>query len=431
MNNIVVSRWQPPAGFVPAESRLEGVSVYAPAPPAEVAPEALTFKCPQCGASTAYEPGSVSVTCGSCGFVQPLQAQVVGRGAEVAEFTVETLEREARGWGQERRELHCDACGASLSVAPNDLSTTCPFCASNRVVARTASDEGLRPRYLIPFTLPLDACHKRAAEWLGRGWMHPSGLAQVAGTARFNGVYLPFWTFSARIVADWRAEVGYARTESYYDHESKDWKTRTVIDWRWEDGQVVTPVADLLGLGTSKLSAMLLQRLQPFDLNALTAYAPGFLAGWQAQGYDIPLPAAWDTARAEMREQAKRACRQDIASSHVRNLSVSAAFEDESWRYILLPVFVAAYRYEGKAYQIMINGQTGAVAGQKPVAWPKVWLAVAALLAPGTLLSLLGLPLLLVGGIGSALLALGAVLFVVGLAIGGVIVWQAMRAGDA
>ncbi len=431
MNNTVASGWQPPAGFVPVESRLEGVSVYAPAPPIQAAPEAQTFKCPQCGASTAYEPGSASVTCASCGFVQPLQAQVVGRQAEVAEFTLETLEREARGWGQERRELHCEACGASLSVAPNDLSTTCPFCASNRVVARTTTDEGLRPRFLIPFKLQLDACHKLAGDWLGRGWMHPAGLAQAAGTARFNGIYLPFWTFSARIEADWRAEVGYERTESYYDHESKDWKTRTVIDWRWENGQVIVPITDQLGLGTSRLSATLLQRLLPFDLNALTAYAPGFLAGWQAQSYDIALPAAWDSARAEMREQAKGACRRDIASGHVRNLSVSAAFNDESWRYILLPAFIAAYRFEAKAYQIMINGQTGSVAGQKPVAWPKVWLAVAALLAPGTLLALLGLPALLLGGVGTVLIALGAVLFVAGLAISGVIVWQAMQAGDA
>jgi hypothetical protein len=429
MSEQLLAGWRPPEGYLPVESRLDGVTVYAPAPKVDTTPEAKTFKCPRCGASTAYDPAAASVTCASCGYVQPLTAQVVGVAAEAAEFTLETLEREQRGWGQERRELHCDACGANLSVAPGDLSTTCPFCASNRVVARVATSEGLRPRFVVPFKLPLDGCHKLAREWLGRGWMHPSGLASVAGSARFTGLYLPFWTFSARIVADWRAEVGYERTERYFDNG--EWKTRTVIDWRWESGRVALPIRDQLEVGTTKLSGVLLKRLLPFDLNALAAYDPGFLAGWQAQGYDIGLPEAWDRARADMRETARRACRSDIASSHVRNLGVAAAFEDETWRYILLPVFAAAYRYAGQPYQLMINGQTGAVAGQKPVDWRKVWLVVAAALAPGVLLSLLGLPLLLAGGIGTVPLLIGAFLVVVGLAIGGYILYQAMEAGKA
>jgi hypothetical protein len=53
---------------------------------------------------------------------------------------------------------------------------------------------------------------------------------------RLTGVYLPFWTFDADIHSKWKAEVGYEREERYYDHASKEWKSRTVIDWRWENG---------------------------------------------------------------------------------------------------------------------------------------------------------------------------------------------------
>lgn len=97
---------------------------------------------------------------------------------------------------------------------------------------------------------------------------------------------------------------------------------------------------------------------------------------------------------------------------------MSADFSDESWRYILLPVYLAAYRYEDKVFQVMVNGQTGVVAGGKPVAWWKIWLAIAACLAPGALLTLIGLPLTLVGGIGIIAIALGIILFVVGVIIG-------------
>ena len=76
--------WQPPAGYIPVESRLAGVTVFAPAPKVETGPDALIFTCPRCGAATAYDPGAASVTCGSCGTPQYFQAQVVGRALSQA-----------------------------------------------------------------------------------------------------------------------------------------------------------------------------------------------------------------------------------------------------------------------------------------------------------------------------------------------------------
>jgi hypothetical protein len=172
----------------------------------------------------------------------------------------------------------------------------------------------------------------------------------------------------------------------------------------------------LLISGSAHVSRVILQKLNPFDLNDLAAYQPDFLAGWQAQAYAVPLPKAWDAGKEQMREQARAACRSQIQSTHIRNFSLTADFADETWRYILLPVYVAAYQFNAKVYQVMVNGQTGAVAGQKPVAWWKIWLAGAALLSPGLCLALVGLPLLLAGGVGVIPLAIGGLLFLAGLA---------------
>ncbi|HEX7976199.1 MAG TPA: hypothetical protein VF498_17450, partial [Anaerolineales bacterium] len=130
--------------------------------------------------------------------------------------------------------------------------------------------------------------------------------------------------------------------------------------------------------------------------------------------YDVTLASAWEQGKETMREQAKSACFEDISSSHVRNFSMVADFADEAWRYILLPVYLAAYRFESKVYQVMVNGQTGMIAGQKPVAWWKIWLAVVLLLSPGIILGLIGLPLILAGGVGFLPLLLGFILLVVG-----------------
>ncbi|RPH56199.1 MAG: hypothetical protein EHM81_13465 [Chloroflexi bacterium] len=408
--------WQPPPDFVSVDSALPGISVFAPRPATAQADAPQTFKCPQCGASTRFDVAAGGVACEHCGYTAAPQAQTVGLHASVMEFTLETLNKAERGWGVARKEMHCDSCGADMAIPENALSATCPFCASHHVNVREAPTDQLRPRYLIPFKIQPQATRALAQRWLGQGWYHPDELGASAIVDRFTGIYLPFWTFSAQIASEWKAQVGYERQENYYDHDDKAWKTRTRIDWRWEKERVNLAMVDLLVCGSSRISQVLVKQLSPFQLKDLVSYAPDFLAGWQAQTYDLTLPKAWEQGKAEMRERAKKACRDSIQSSHVRNFSMTADFAEETWRYVLLPVYLAAYKFENKVYQVMLNGQTGAIAGQKPVAWWKIWLAVAAMLTPGLCLGLLGLPLLLAGGIGIIPLILGVFALIAGLA---------------
>ena len=421
----------PPPGFIQVTSAVVGITVFAPAPPKDKTAKDLIFTCPRCGATTAYNPGDESVTCFYCGYSQKIEARVVGYSAPAEEFTVQTLEEKGRGWGRERRELKCEACGADFSLAPDDLTASCPFCGSNQVIASTLPADMIRPGYLIPFKLDNAACTARMREWLGRGWMHPAGLSGAANNASVKGVYMPYWTFSAQIDARWEAEVGYERTESYYDAGSRSWRTRTVIDWRWETGRVEVPILNMLENGSQKASPLLLAKIQPFDLSALVEYDPEFLAGWQAKAYDIPLEVAWDQARSRMREQAKSACLATIRSPHVRNFKMAADFNDEAWRFILLPVYLSVYNYQNHIYQIMVNGQTGKVSGQKPVAWRKIWLAILALLAPGLLIGLVSMLAFSGTNTGGVLFGIGAIAFLIGLVITIVILVQAMKAGEA
>ena len=420
-----LSGWQPPSKYQPVPSTLEGITIFGPPPVDVVVEEPTTYKCPKCGATTKYDISAGGVACDHCGYNAQADAKKVGIQAQRSEFTLETLSQAEKGWGLDRRVLHCDSCGAELAIPEGSLTATCPFCASNRVNLRQAPSDNLRPRFLIPFKITPEIVRQRARDWLGKGWFHPGELVGTSVIDRFSGVYLSFWTFDANIDSDWNAEVGYERQERYYDASSKEWRTRTVIDWRWESGHVVTRVNNLLIAGTTRMSRLILEKVYPFNLNELVTYSPDFLAGWQAQTYDITLPKAWETGKTIMRDKAKSACYADIPTNHVRNFSMSADFSDEAWRYVLLPVYVAAYTFGGKTFQVMVNGQTGTVAGQKPVAWWKIWLAIGLLLAPGLLLGLVGL-ILTAAGIGVVLLGVAFVLLIIGGILAIIIYGQAV-----
>jgi DNA-directed RNA polymerase subunit RPC12/RpoP len=403
-------------GFEQVDSLVSGVTVYAPKSKPQEGEKSKVYDCPNCGATTAYDVSGGGIACEHCGYISPVKSKTLGKIADEFEFTLETISQAERGWGTRRQGLHCHACGAELSLPQGVISTSCPYCASNQVNLTTSLEEFIQPRFLIPFKITIEQTHQLAKTWLGQGWFHPDELSASSVMRRFSGIYLPFWTFDASVTAHWKAQVGYQKTVRHYDASQKRWETRTKIEWRWENGTVPINIDDHLVTGSSSqhISHKILERIYPYQMKDLTAYHPDYLAGWQAQAYETTLTDAWETGKQAIREAAKEACYQDIPTSHVRNFSMTADFADESWRYILLPVYLAAYKFQDKTYQIMVNGQTGLVAGQKPVAWWKIWLAIAALLLPGLILGLIGLPLLLIGGAGILPIGAGIILFGIG-----------------
>jgi predicted RNA-binding Zn-ribbon protein involved in translation (DUF1610 family) len=410
----------PPPGFIPAPSRVEGIEVYVPGQLIEKRPELVDFKCPKCGATTAFCVDAGKLSCSHCGYTEAPDAKQVGRTAEKFEFIVQTVERSQQGWGETRKELACQRCGGVVSVPPDALSYTCPFCASNKVLFREPLEDVLRPRSLIPFRIDPKTCREITKKWLGSSWMIPAGLRDSAAQSpdsieKFHSLYIPYWTFEATGSAVWKAQVAHRTVETYYDEKGQP-QQRERVEWRNESGKVQKEFHDLLVPGTTRLNLTALSRIDNYGLQDLVLYEPGYLAGMQAQAYDLPLDQAWEAGRHIMREQTRRTCLDRASSSEVRNFSMTLDFSGEQWRYILAPIYTSVYRYGQETYQILINGQTGRIAGPRPVDWQKVWLAIAALLAPGLLISLIGL-MMRASEAGTITSGLGAFLVVIGLII--------------
>lgn len=145
------------------------------------------------------------------------------------------------------------------------------------------------------------------------------------------------------------------------------------------------------------------------------------------QAYETPLNDAWQSAKQQMRADTERLCEQDTGSSHVRNMSIDMSYDDEQWRYVLLPLYLAGYSFAGQYYNIMLNGQTGKLAGNKPVDWKKVrtitWLIA---LIP-LLLALIGFIVMQISG-NSGLLTFGALASLAGIVVSISLYSQAKKA---
>lgn len=370
----------PPIEFIETDSAVSGITVYKPKPP-EAHKTVLNFHCPNCTATTAFSTDDGGLTCSNCGYHDVPNTDEVGRGAEEFEFTVESLERAVHGWGEERKELVCDNCASHVTLALSDLTHNCPFCGSNKVMQMKAVQDVLRPRFVVPFVTTTEQCRQISTQWLQESWLLPEGLTRLGRSSDFVPIYVPAWTFDACAFAVWEAELAYKET---------GWDGKTQTKWKKRDGEVQLRFDDVVVFGTNKIDATLLQQLRTVDLEKLVTYQPELLAGIQAQAYDVPLEEAFKDARHRMRNRTKQRCKEQITRRH-RNFRMELDFQDESWRYLLLPLYIAAYQYGDASYQVIINGQTGAIVGQRPVAWRRVRNWILTLLLPALLVGLISL----------------------------------------
>ena len=343
----------------------EGAGV-APRAPAE--PEAVqvdrTYDCPQCGGRMRFDTQLVDLKCAHCGFVQAVDEVTLKDGARPLDFALPT----ARGhrWAEGERRFTCSQCGAATLLPAGGKSTACPFCGNAALVAAPEEAELLAPDGLIPMALEAETATQAVRRWLGRGFFAPDNLAELVRHKALRPTYAPFWVFEATLTAHWSAEVaeGYGR--------NRRWVPRT--------GEHTTFFRERLQPASRSVARDLFRRLPTFDLKKLLEFKPEYLADWPTALYDIALADASLNARAEMVKAAQQELRYKAAPGQdIRNLQTSTDhFSGELYKLVLLPLWIGTYAYRGRPYQVLVNGQTGAVNGDKPVDGVKVALITAA-----------------------------------------------------
>ena len=89
-----------------------------------------------------------------------------------------------------------------------------------------------------------------------------------------------------------------------------------------------------------------------------------------------------------MDETLREACRAEVPGDECRNLRVSTVYSHWHYKSGLVPVWIAAYVYQGKSFRYVVNGATGKATGTAPWSWVKIGFAVlAALIIVGFIFS--------------------------------------------
>jgi hypothetical protein len=342
--------------------------------------------CVACGAQAEWNPGKQLLVCPFCGTAAPFEIDA-GTGAIVEIDLVKALRElpdEARGWQTDRRTVQCQSCQAVSVFDPARVGQNCDFCGSPALVDYTEIKAPIRPQSLLPFKVTEPQVREQIRHWYASKWLAPSKLKSRALVDRVKGVYIPYWTFDAQSVCPWEAEAGhyYYTTETYRDSKGNQ-QTRQVRHTRWEpaSGEVSHFFDDEPVPGTRGIPHALLRQVEPFPTAELVAYETAFLSGFVVEHYQIVLLEAAQSSQVAMTEKLRDMCAREIPGDTYRNLEIHPVFSGQTFKHILVPVWLLTYLYGTRAFQVIVNGYTGQIAGQYPKsAWKIAFLVLLVLI---------------------------------------------------
>jgi DNA-directed RNA polymerase subunit RPC12/RpoP len=280
--------------------------------------------------------------------------------------------------------VKCSACSAEFEFDKDLHADECPFCGT-RIVVDAEQHRVIQPKALLPFNIDAKQAGEAYRTWLKRLWFAPNKLKKYARKERkLNGVYVPYWTYDCATETHYRGQRGdiYQVRQQVRVRVNGRMTTQTrlvnKIRWTPASGVVRRGFDDVLVYATDSLPRKMARELAPWDLAELTPYQEEFLSGFQSEVYKVELDHGFDYAKERMHPVIRQDIRRDIGGDQQRISSAETRYSNVNFKHILLPFWIAGFRFRNKTYQFIVNGRSGEVQGDRPWSLFKIGAAIIA-----------------------------------------------------
>lgn len=327
--------------------------------PRTIAPE--QFQCPRCAARMSFTPDGQALTCHFCGYTHSLDEPEnhihadYGIGGAEQDFIAALATAKGHVQPVSSRTFQCQSCGVDFLLGPETLSLTCPYCDSVYVTEAAETGQLHPPQAVIPFRLNENDARQTVRRWLKQRRIDRARFSP------FVGIYLPLWTFDLGGSINWHGYVEETKQDDPF------FNTRGHTQRRKVSGSRAVFYDDILIPATKKLPRLLPELAATFSYEALVKYDGRYLADWPAERYQVTLAAASLQARKRVVQELRRKPANLTGGLAVQDLTINSGdLLVESFKLLLIPVWIVHYKVEDKVYHALINGQTGEIVGTRP-----------------------------------------------------------------
>lgn len=341
------------------------------------------YYCESCGGIMEFDVATQALKCPNCRTVVSIE----NHPEDIVEHSLDTAAlHKVRVEEKETVTMTCTGCGAPIEVGQNTTALHCPYCGSSYVMAEKQL-ETITPDGVVTFKLTKQQAMDNFRKWMKGRWLAPNQLKQLYQHGQFQGMYIPYWTFDADASANYTAMGGRHRTVTYTDKEGKT-QTRIETDWYPTSGHVHNFFDDVLVCAADRADKNLISSMDQFDTKNMPSYSPDYMSGYLSETYSVDLETGHKKAIDKMKNYLRGMAEQDVLSRYdeVKNVFLATTFEDETYKYVYVPVYTTNYSFKGKNYTVVVNGETGAVRGEYPKSVVKIIAIIVAIIAALALL---------------------------------------------
>ncbi len=283
--------------------------------------------CPSCGSAAHFDIVHQNYKCSYCdGRVEIRDAIKEKQGFR--ELHQKKIKEDAKKY--KLLSGYCSGCGATVVFEENEPMATCAFCGKALVRKEYTSDKEL-PELLIPFRITEDEAKKIAKEWCEANKNKEEAKHFSERISNIKGFYLPYELIRGCVRC---SNVG--RKDAYARFDCRGDVAQEFIN------------------RSKQLDNLLLDAMEPFELDDLKEFDFAYLAGQRVKVSDIDNYELEKRICDELEENYKKELKKTFKTDA---LDISVATESMLRMPVLLPVY---YICDGN-FMAVINGQTGKV----------------------------------------------------------------------
>jgi len=287
---------------------------------------------------------------------QMLECSTCGSVCEMDNYNMDDVSYEgAVALEDDVRKFHCISCGAKVTIKQGDAKAKCAYCQSE-MAAFGEGEDVLSPEKIIPFKLTEDEARMQLYSWwTGHKTMPKFDIRKLK--VSFKDVYVPVWLANANAVVDMTAKLETYGVQSMEMHNST---IRKVLDSNYR----------LIPFDAScHIQDEQFYNIEPFHYSDMVDFHAGYISGHMAEVYHNGPQVTLPRVIRRVKDFAIKMIKEDIESDS-RGGDIQSVVHQEcdvtpsELVYLLVPVWVCRYEYEGKKRYVYINGQTGKVDGE-------------------------------------------------------------------
>lgn len=333
----------------------------------------MQYKCPNCDGLLEYRADMRMFGCSSC--------PSVFSDEEVKKMFKDSGRPDISGKSDQNiSEVNdidvylCTECGAEIMTVSDIVPGACTYCQSSLAFGGRISENHL-PYGVIPFQMNAEKAAGIIKEKLEKKKFIPSELLSEESLENIKGVYIPFWMADCQASGSLEGTAKRLRTWRKGDFRFTETKEYTI------EREAGISFSGITAEDDGQKSRDIINALEPFDFENVQNFSSSHLSGYRAERYMINKGKAFSGIKKNVTDISEQIMNASVSGySGFSEADFRVSIMNTDWRYILLPVWLMTYQYNGKIYKFAVNDMNGKMTGRPPIALKALFYVSAAIL---------------------------------------------------